>query len=54
MDGLLRQQVSAEDLFHYENVFEDVLTLGRPWVGWRPDHHIPGLMAGATAFPAAV
>jgi hypothetical protein len=29
MDGLLRQQVSAEDLFHDEYVFEDVLTLLR-------------------------
>lgn len=26
MDGFLRKQMTPEDLFHYEDVFEDVLT----------------------------
>jgi len=54
MDGLLRQHVSAEDLFHYEDVFEDVLTPAGSRMARRPYHHVPGLMAGATAFPAAI
>ena len=54
MDGLLTQQVSAEDLFHDEYVFEDVLTLPGSRVTGCPDHHVPGLMACAAAFPAAV
>jgi hypothetical protein len=46
--------MAAKDLFHDKDVFEDVLTLARPRVVRRPDHDVPGLMAGAPAFPVAV
>ena len=54
MDGLLRQQVSAKDLFHDEYVFEDVLTLASSRVTGCPDHYVSGFMACAAALPAAV
>ena len=37
MDGLVSQQMTAKDLFHGQDVFEDVLTLASPWVVRRPD-----------------
>jgi hypothetical protein len=54
MDGFLRQQMTPEDLFHYQDVFEDVPTLASPWMARRPDHDVPGFMAGAPAIPVAV
>ena len=45
MDGLLSQKMTAKDLFHDEDVFEDVLTFASPRMARRPDHDVPGLMA---------
>ena len=54
MDDLLSQQMTAKDLFHDEDVFEDVLTFTGPRMARRPDHDVPGLMAGAPSSPVTV
>ena len=54
MDRLVSQQMTAEDLFHDDDVFEDLLTFAGPRVVRRPDHDVPGLMAGAPPFPVTV
>jgi hypothetical protein len=46
--------MTAKNLFHDQDVFEYVLTLASPRVVRRPDHDVPGPMAGAPAFPMAV
>jgi hypothetical protein len=46
--------MTAKDLFHDEDVFKDVLTFTSPWMARRPDHDVPGLMAGAPSSPVTV
>jgi hypothetical protein len=54
MYRLLWQQVTAEHLFHYEDVLEDIVPLSSPWVTRHPDHDISSLVASAPASPPAV
>ena len=55
MDGFLRQQVTAEDVLHDENMFEHVLaTLADSGVPGRPEHDVAGLVPGPSSPPVTI
>jgi hypothetical protein len=54
MHTLIGQQVSSENLFHDQDVFEDVAHRSSSGVTGHLDHQVPRVVAGPSALPVIV